>query len=172
MSVQPSSGRKRDREKSFSTAKLIETAVRKNVLFSNLDKEQLSKIVAEMYKREVKEGETIIKQGESGDNFYVVHSGKFEIFVTKEGQTNMVANRGPKTSFGELALMYNSPRAATVTAKNQCSRLGGGSVCLQKILMKVSEHKLKEYEHFLSKVPLLSTLFRTNEQRSPKHWKK
>ena len=51
--------------------------------------------------------------GDAGDNFYVVESGEFDIFVNG----NKVASRGPGSSFGELALLYNSPRAATVTTR-------------------------------------------------------
>lgn len=51
--------------------------------------------------------------GDAGDNFYVVEEGDFDILVN----SNKVASRGPTTSFGELALLYNSPRAATVVSR-------------------------------------------------------
>jgi cAMP-dependent protein kinase regulator len=46
---------------------------------------------------------------------YVVEKGTFDIFVKSGDKTRKVAVRGPGTCFGELALMYNAPRAATVT---------------------------------------------------------
>jgi len=79
-----------------------------NVLFMNLDSEHKSQIIAEMYRAEIKEGVSAIKQGEMGDNLYVVESGTFNVFVNGK----QVATRGKGTCFGELALMYNSPRAA------------------------------------------------------------
>lgn len=54
--------------------------------------------------------------GDIGDNFYVIEAGAFDIIV---GGTK-VADFGdgtPNMSFGELALLYNSPRAATVVAR-------------------------------------------------------
>ena len=54
--------------------------------------------------------------GEPGDNFYVVELGEFEIFVSKnKKKARKVATIQSGSSFGELALMYNAPRAATVT---------------------------------------------------------
>lgn len=56
--------------------------------------------------------------GDEGDNFYVVDSGKCEVWVTKDGQppakVAVVVEGG---SFGELALIYGTQRAATVKVR-------------------------------------------------------
>jgi hypothetical protein len=65
-----------------------------------------------MFEKKVAAHETVIKQGDEGDNFYVVDEGVFEIFVKEK----KVVEVGTGGSFGELALMYNTPRAATVKA--------------------------------------------------------
>lgn len=59
----------------------------------------------------------LISLGDTGDSFYVVEEGNFDVFVTKDKTTKRVTVRGAGTSFGELALMYNAPRAATVTVR-------------------------------------------------------
>ncbi|MES1909201.1 MAG: hypothetical protein MHM6MM_001983 [Cercozoa sp. M6MM] len=154
------------REKDEQTRQLIAQAVRENVLFSNLDSTQLARIVDEMYRKEVPAGSTIIRQGEPGDNFYVVERGEFEIFVCKPNASTekLVARRGAGTSFGELALMYNSPRAATVRACEGAGHEDGAvvwamdRVSFRKILMNVSKGKLEEFENFLKTVPILSSL--------------
>ena len=51
--------------------------------------------------------------GDAGDNFYVVEQGDYDILVNG----NKVAARGASSSFGEFALLYNSPRAATVVSR-------------------------------------------------------
>ena len=70
------------------------------------------------------------RQGEEGDSLYVVESGRFR--ATKDGAE--VATYDGAGAFGELALMYNCPRAATVTGERgwACKRLWVGSrtVCL------------------------------------------
>uniref|UniRef100_A0A6A7G739 cGMP-dependent protein kinase n=1 Tax=Hirondellea gigas TaxID=1518452 RepID=A0A6A7G739_9CRUS len=154
---------KRDREKGNETKELIRDAVTKNILFANLDVVQLTEIVDAMYRKNVPSGDTIITQGESGDKFYVVESGCFEVFVTKEGTTRMVVKRVRGTSFGELALMYNSPRAATVKAVADSVVWAVDRMEFRKIVMKVSENKLKEYENFLVNVDLFTSLL-SNER--------
>lgn len=67
-----------------------------------------------MVEKKVKSGDVVIQQGDEGDNFYVVDEGLFEVFVNGK----KVVEIGPGGSFGELALMYNTPRAATVKAVN------------------------------------------------------
>jgi len=54
--------------------------------------------------------------GELGDYFYVVESGHFDVYVKKEARETLVASREAGSCVGELALMYNSPRAASVKA--------------------------------------------------------
>ena len=60
-------------------------------------------------------GDVIIKQGDEGDRFYVLESGTCDITVKGKGSV-MKASRG--VAFGELALLFNQPRAATVTAES------------------------------------------------------
>ena len=62
------------------------------------------------------------KQGDEGDNFYVIDEGEVEVWKKEEGEqeAKMVLELGPGGSFGELALIYNQPRAATVKCRTEC----------------------------------------------------
>lgn len=92
---------------------LIMKAIQDNVLFMPLKDEHKRNVVAEMYRHAFKKGTDAIRQGDLGDNLYVVESGEFAVFVNQK----KVATRGKGTLFGELALLYNAPRAATVRTK-------------------------------------------------------
>jgi len=70
--------------KDINTTILILEAVKGNVLFSGLDREARAKVVVEMYRVDMKVGDTPIHQGEKGDLFYVVQSGSFDIEVDNE----------------------------------------------------------------------------------------
>jgi CRP-like cAMP-binding protein len=95
-----------------------------NMVFMDLDSENKAQIIASMWRSEVKAGVAAVKQGDLGDCLYVIAAGEFDVFVNEK----KVAVRGKGTMFSELALMYNSPRAATVTA-NQDSIVWSVHVC-------------------------------------------
>jgi len=123
-------------------------------LFESLHPELLASIVDSMEAHVVIAGDVVLKQGDPGDNLYVVHSGVYEAHVTDAvgaGSTK-VGDIGKGQLFGELALLYNSPRAATI-----CAREGGICYMLNR---SVFQHLVKGYST-KSKVGLrqyLSTL--------------
>jgi len=152
------------KEKDAKTRKLIMDAVQGNLLFEGLTNEHKHLIIDAMWRTEVKEGTSVIEQGDRGDNLYVVEKGSFDIFVKTGDKTRKVAVRGPGTCFGELALMYNAPRAATVTATTDCLVWAVDRFTFRRILANVSDHQLHEYEEFLKKVQLLAPL--SNRERA------
>ncbi|KXS14966.1 camp-binding domain-like protein [Gonapodya prolifera JEL478] len=104
-------------------------------------------------------GHGIITQGAVGDFWYVVESGTFDIFVCNEGKSAIkVASSGAGQSFGELALMYNAPRVATVTATSDSVLWALNRGTFRRILMENTSKKRHIYETFLSEVPLLISL--------------
>jgi CRP-like cAMP-binding protein len=148
-----------DRTKTSEQRRKILTVVEGNILFQNLDRDQQGQVVDTMWTKEIKKGTTIIKQGTLGDVFYVVESGSFDIFVSREGKEPIrVATRGPGTSFGELALMYNAPRAATVTATVDSIVWLVDRWTFRRILTNVENAKYKEYETFLKHVESFGVL--------------
>ena len=113
-------------EKTAAEAARIEEAVRANFLFRHLNDQQMQEVISVMAKVEVSEGDVIIRQNDEGDRFYIADSGTFEVRVAKTPQEavaadgahvhtyHATANNHP--GFGELALMYSHPRAASVVA--------------------------------------------------------
>ena len=69
---------------------------------------------------EYKRGDFVINQGEDGQHFFAVWSGALKAYIKKDGADLHVASYGQGKSFGELALMYNTPRAASVKAEDDC----------------------------------------------------
>lgn len=127
----------------------------KNLLFAHLDADEQKAIFDAMFPVEKKEGETIIEQGEEGDNFYVIDSGEVDVFVNNE----FVLSIKESGSFGELALIYGTPRAATVIAKSPTVKLWAiDRLTYRAILMGSTMRKRKIYDEFLSKVQILGLI--------------
>jgi CRP-like cAMP-binding protein len=86
-------------------------ALRNTALFANATDRDLRSMAKHAADRVVPAGKTLMKEGERGDRFYVVVDGC--VRVTRNGRkvADIRAGRG----FGELALLVNAPRTATVT---------------------------------------------------------
>ncbi|XP_047242625.1 cAMP-dependent protein kinase type II-beta regulatory subunit isoform X2 [Girardinichthys multiradiatus] len=136
----------------------LQEACRDILLFKNLDPEQMSQVLDAMFEKFCTEGEHIIDQDDDGDNFYVIESGTFNIFVKLEGMEKLVGSYDNKGSFGELALMYNTPRAATIIATSPGALWCLDRLTFRRIIVKNNAKKRKMYEAFIETLPLLTSL--------------
>jgi len=138
----------------------LEKALHGHMMFSHLEGDEYTELFNHMFPCHFKQGELIIKQGDQGDNFYVVEDGQCDIFVAKPGDTRqygqLVVSVGPGGTFGELALMYGSPRAATVVAKTEVKLWAIDRDTFRHTLMSVTLKKRAQYESFLEKVAILA----------------
>ena len=82
-------------------------------LFAELSKKELAELASHAEDLEVPEGQAIVREGETGHEFFVILDG--EIDVTAGGKH--VATRGGGDFVGEIALLEETKRTATVTAK-------------------------------------------------------
>jgi cAMP-dependent protein kinase regulator len=110
-------------------------------LFKNLDDEQTRDVLDSMTEKRIpKEDVIVIQQGDVGDFFYVVEEGGFDFYIKKPGTQGLgdrVGGVGAGGSFGELALMYNAPRAASVVSTSPGVLWALDRITFRKILMDV-----------------------------------
>jgi len=130
-------------------------------LFQGLDVEQRNLLIDAMFEKKCKSGDEIISQGDKGDYFYVVESGLYEVWKsenTKNPHMNSkkVFQYQGKGAFGELALMYNAPRAATVRAMSNGVLWAVDRSTFRHIIVGCTARKRKRYDNFLKDVKLLS----------------
>ena len=84
---------------------------------TELQRAQLAKA---MTARAYADGEAIITQGEAGDTFFILEAGQAVVSVTQGGAQLAVARLHEGQQFGEVALLRDEPRNATVTAEGDC----------------------------------------------------
>uniref|UniRef100_A0AAR2JNV1 cAMP-dependent protein kinase type II regulatory subunit n=1 Tax=Pygocentrus nattereri TaxID=42514 RepID=A0AAR2JNV1_PYGNA len=136
----------------------LQEACKHILLFKNLDAEQMSQVLDAMFERRVEVGELIIEQDDDGDNFYVIERGTFSIYMKVDGLERLVGTYNNRGSFGELALMYNTQRAATIITTSAGALWCLDRMTFRRIIVRNNAKKRKLYEAFVESVPLLESL--------------
>ncbi|XP_004519271.1 cAMP-dependent protein kinase type II regulatory subunit isoform X2 [Ceratitis capitata] len=134
-------------------ARLTES-VKNVLLFRSLDDEQMNQVLDAMFEKRVQPDEFIIRQGDDGDNFYVIESGVYKVICNGD-HISTYDNSG---IFGELALLYNVPRAASIQAVTEGLLWAMDRQTFRRILLKSAFKKRKMYETLLDSVPMLKAL--------------
>ena len=171
----------------------IRNSIAGNFIFRDLDEEQETGVLNAMQEMKVNANEVVIRQGDVGEYFYVVESGHLNCYIRPEplppswlsGQFSptsppteekflqpnyhpefgkQVAECKQGSSFGELALMYGHPRAATVMSIEPSTLWSLDRITFRTIILKAAHRRRTMYEQFLSSVTLLSSL--SSEEKS------
>lgn len=147
-------------EKSPEVASELLRVVAKSPLLRTLDKEQKDKIVKAFSGPLIKEaGENVITQGDIGETFYLLEDGLVDVYVKKGGADEIkVHTYKAGDAFGELAIMYNAPRAATCRAQTPSKLWALDRVSFKVIVVAAAMLKREQYSGFLKAVPILATL--------------
>ena len=125
-----------------------------NDFMKNLEPQQISEIVDCMYPMEYAKGALIIKEGDVGSIVYVMEEGKVE--VSREGKFHRMLPHGKV--FGELAILYNCKRTATIKAAVDCKLWAIERQCFQTIMMRTGLIRQAEHSAFLKSVPTFVNL--------------
>lgn len=147
-------------EKTEEESARIAQILKNNLFFGHLDETQIQSIQNCMFSVEKSDGDVIINQGDDGDNFFVIDNGTVEVYIDSRdtGERRLVSTLEEGASFGELALMYNAPRAASCIAKGDVRLYALDRVSFNVILMKTTIAKRKTMSDTLLKVPVFKQL--------------
>jgi CRP-like cAMP-binding protein len=104
-------------------------------LFSGLGRRELNRIADEMTERTFGAGEAVTREGEPGVGFFVIEEGRAK--VTMHGED--VGELGGGDHFGEIALIAETPRAATITAESELRCFGMTSWDFRKLVERNGE---------------------------------
>ncbi|CDS41599.1 cGMP dependent protein kinase 1 [Echinococcus multilocularis] len=140
--------------KTAKTREILNQAILENDFMKNLDTSQVVEIVECMYSVNFATGNTIIREGELGSVVYVMEEGVIE--VSREGNPLRLISH--PTVFGELAILYNCMRTATVKALNPCSLWAIDRKSFQAVMMQTGILKHHRHLEFLKSVPTFAQL--------------
>lgn len=143
--------------KDAETVENIKSKILHSFMFGNLNLKEIEIVINAMKVVEVKSGDMVITEQKDGDEMYLVGSGKYSWFKTFPGHTDPTHFRYYTAGqvFGELALLYNSPRAASIQALEDGTLFALDRATFNNIVKDAAMKKREKYEEFLTKVELL-----------------
>lgn len=127
-------------------------------IFSSLDPKDMDIILNAMDFKRFRKGDTVIKQNDDGNELFIVEHGRLSCSKYQNGQYMQIRYYQPGEFFGELALLYNTPRQATITALEDCELLSLDRETFNHIVRDSMISNSVKFEKFLSEVPLLRNL--------------
>jgi putative peptide zinc metalloprotease protein len=146
--------RKGDFERLFAAHLPVSEAVEREIresedlrhlpLFSALSPDEVAALSASLRRERHPAGAEVVRQGEVGDRFYVVHEGQAEVIVTADGGRQRLRTLGPGEYFGEIALLLDVPRTATVRALTPLEVFSLGRADFEALLASVLPQITKE----------------------------
>ena len=138
----------------------IRVLFRNIFMFRSLLAENVEIIIDAMQEKKFKTNDFVIKQGDDGNELYVNLEGKLRC-TKKSNETEepmFLKNYIPGDVFGELCLLYNTPRAASIQALSDCVLFSLDRETFNHIVKDSSVQNRNKYEEFLSKVEVLQEL--------------
>lgn len=92
-------------------------------MFRAVDKSRLRLLAFMAEERRFKNGEHVVRQGDNGNSAYVILSGSADVVVDIAGTPTVVAQLREKELFGEIAMLCESPRTASIVARGEMHTL-------------------------------------------------
>jgi cAMP-dependent protein kinase regulator len=147
-------------EKTKEQRQRILNKVSQSFLFNSLEDKELNTVIDAFEEKKYKASEVVITQGEQGEVLYLIESGTLNCSkVFKKGQDpTFLKVYNPGEAFGELALLYNAPRAATIVAKTDCLLWALDRETFNNIVKEAAMKKREKYETFLKSVEILNNI--------------
>lgn len=151
---QPSAIPIQKHDKDFRSKQLIKDAIMDNNFLKHLDSLQVREIVDTMYSREFQAGSYVIREGEAGAHLFVSAEGDFEVIKDDK----VLGHMGPGKAFGELAVLYNCTRTASIRVVVDSKVWVLDRKVFQQIMVRTGLQRLQDNINFLRSVPLLQKL--------------
>jgi len=139
----------------------IKNRILNSFIFNNLEKKDINIVIDAMQEKILHQpNEYVIRQGEQGDCLYVVEHGELDCFkkFSMDTEPKYLKTYSSGESFGELALLYNAPRAASIRSKTSCVLWSLDRETFNNIVKQANAGKMNKYMSFLKSVEILCTL--------------
>jgi hypothetical protein len=105
-------------------------------MFWSLTKEELAQIASDSSVHTFHSGDTVVKEGDSGDSIYAIMEGSAKVTTTFGGKQLELASLGAGDVFGEVAFLSGKPRTATIVSDSDAKVIDISRAVLEKAIDK------------------------------------
>ena len=133
---------------------MIIASLNNNFLFKNLSSKEHAHLIENMFYCQVAVGEFVFKQNDDAQSFFILKSGQVHVIINDRIKKTL----GPGASFGELALLYNSPRSASIKVCEDCELFGINRKTFKEVLRTLNNQEQDEILNCLSSIDFLKNL--------------
>jgi cAMP-dependent protein kinase regulator len=146
--------------KSHEQRERIKTILNRNFMFNGLEEKDQNVVIDATEIKDYKPNEYVIRQGDDGDALYIVGTGllKCQKKFNKSEEDVFLRNYSSGEVFGELALMYNVPRAASIIAVEPSQLFSLDRTSFNAIVKFSVMQQRERYDQFLAKIDILNDL--------------
>jgi cAMP-dependent protein kinase regulator len=136
----------------------IRSVLTNSFLFQSLDDKEMDVVILAMKEQILEPKVRIINQGDDGESLYVIEEGTLDCYKKIGEEDKLVKTCVAGDAFGELALLYNCPRAASVESRDKSTLWELDRETFNNIVKEAASKKRELYDSFLKKVPLLENV--------------
>jgi len=144
--------------KTEEQAERLRRILSRSFMFSSLAKADFDVVLLAMKEVSFLPGEQIIKEGDDGDFLCLIEEGNPECKKLIDGEEKVVKKCAPGDIFGELALLYNAKRAASVYATDKCVAWQLDRETFNHIVKEAASRHTGKYVDLLEKVTIFFSL--------------
>ena len=143
-----------DKSKSAKDIEIITNALKKHFIFTSLSEENRSTLISQMKHYTLAPHEIVFEQEQPGVNYFIIATGQLEVIINSR-RVNLL---NPGDSFGELALLHDTVRSATILTVDRSTMWGLDRKTFRSAVESVNASNYQENKRFVESVPLLQIL--------------
>ena len=111
-------------------------------------------VIKRMFYCLIEKDQYVFKQNDPASCFFIVHEGLVQVEINEVPKKEL----GPRSSFGELALMYNAPRSASILCKTETKFWAIDRKTFKMAVEEVATSKFKENREFIEKIQFFDSM--------------
>lgn len=152
-------------KKSEESISFLKNLLLKSIMFQNLSEENLKIVIDAMEELKFTPEMEVIKEGDAGDMLYVIGSGEYECTKVINAKKTYLKTYKTGELFGELSLMYNAKRAASIKCAKAGTLYALDRMTFINIVQESAIKKRKDYEKIIDQIEILSDVKEYEKQQ-------